>query len=327
MRAGGLGDTLLTLPALAALKERFPGARSEMAGYPERVALLKAGGLIQEAHSVEAGPMAPIFRPGRLLSKDSMSYLEPFDTLIAWCGAALREHLKGLFRGEFIGADPHPPRGSLTHASEHLLQALSPLGLKPLPKKPGLTLSAAEDADARAFLEERGLLDEAFIAIHPGGGSRNKCWAAGRFAALARWAREALGIKVILISGPADGKRAAEVLSRLRRETVSLLEEPPLKVLAALLARASLYLGNDSGVTHLAALLGIPTVALFGPTDPRVWGPIGERVRVIWRGYEKLSAGESFDNESTGRGWLEDIDEGTVASALSALWWEGALNG
>ncbi|MFQ6111513.1 MAG: glycosyltransferase family 9 protein [Nitrospinota bacterium] len=324
VRAGGLGDTLLTLPALAALKERFPGARIEMAGYQERVSLLKAGGLIEEAHSIEAGPMAPLFLPGRPPSSDSMSHLEPFDTLIAWCGRALREHLRGIFRGKFLGRDPLPPRASLTHASGHLLQALSPLGVRPPARKPGLSLRAEEDVGAGPLLEERGLLGEAFIAIHPGGGSDKKCWPAGRFAGLARWTREALGIRVLLVSGPADGKRVAEVLSHLRRESVSLLEEPPLRVLAQVLARASLYLGNDSGVTHLAALVGIPTLALFGPTDPRVWGPIGERVRVIWKGYEELSQGEVFKDESMGRRWLEDIDQGTVARALSALWRQGS---
>jgi len=55
----------------------------------------------------------------------------------------------------------------------------------------------------------------------------------------------------------------------------------PLRTLAGVLARCSVYVGNDSGVSHLAAAVGAPTVAIFGPTDPRVWGPRGPRVQTV----------------------------------------------
>jgi ADP-heptose:LPS heptosyltransferase len=83
-----------------------------------------------------------------------------------------------------------------------------------------------------------------------------------------------------MIAGPADDVPAA----KLAAAGYPVARPPDLLALAALLARVDVYLGNDSGVSHLAAALGVPTVAIFGPTDPRIWAPRGPRVTVLWGG-------------------------------------------
>ncbi len=118
------------------------------------------------------------------------------------------------------------------------------------------------------------------ILIHPGSGGRAKCWPLAGFLHVARSLRS-IGYDMRLVLGPAELERwpAAE-RDALARE-FSLLTAPDPDELARALAGARAYLGNDAGPTHLAALLGTPTVALFGPTRPTVWRPLGLRVTVL----------------------------------------------
>ncbi|HET7295379.1 MAG TPA: glycosyltransferase family 9 protein, partial [Vicinamibacteria bacterium] len=120
-------------------------------------------------------------------------------------------------------------------------------------------------------------LPGAFLALHPGSGSTRKNWPAERFAGLADTL--APGTAYALVEGPADATAVACVLERAPRAVVVRGLSP--LALASLLAQASLYVGNDSGVSHLAAAVGAPTLALFGPTDPAVWAPVGPRVATL----------------------------------------------
>jgi len=115
-----------------------------------------------------------------------------------------------------------------------------------------------------------------FLAIHPGSGSLVKNWPADRFAALARSVSR--DRPWLLVEGPAEAETAGVL--RAAPGVVIAATLPP-RVLGAVLATAGLYVGNDSGVSHLAAAWGARTLALFGPTDPAVWSPVGPSVEVI----------------------------------------------
>ncbi len=144
--------------------------------------------------------------------------------------------------------------------------------------------------------------DRPYLLIHPGAGSPRKCWPLERFVALARLkAAPPSARQCVFLVGPAelDWWGPAAVQS-LRRE-FPVLEAPPLAVLAGLGAGAAAYVGNDSGPTHLAAAVGTPTLALFGPSSPAHFAPRGRRVRVI--------AG----------GTMEAIEVESVLAALAAL--------
>ena len=100
------------------------------------------------------------------------------------------------------------------------------------------------------------------------------------FAALARRLRAA-GLPLVALAGPADGPAVEALLEAGALEEEALARDWPLPEIAALLSLARAVVGNDSGPTHLAAAVGCPTVALFGPTDPAVWAPLGAHVRVV----------------------------------------------
>lgn len=129
------------------------------------------------------------------------------------------------------------------------------------------------------------------VVIHPGSGSRHKCWPVERFDRLLRHF-EMIGRETIILLGEVERERglghadpatAADWINRWKykhdlREPASLLD------LADTIATGAVFIGNDSGPTHLAAALGIPTIALFGPTDPRIWAPLGPLVHTLWPG-------------------------------------------
>jgi len=119
-----------------------------------------------------------------------------------------------------------------------------------------------------------------FDRIHPGSGGKNKCWSPNHFANTADTLIRQTGCQVCLSSGPADGPLAEEV-SHLMTENATLLPQLPLRQFASFMATCNAYLGNDSGPTHLSAALGLPTVALFGPTNPHIWSPRGPKVHIV----------------------------------------------
>ncbi len=167
--------------------------------------------------------------------------------------------------------DPAPPAGG-PHASAWLASALPEVGIPDDAVDVPVLDSAEQDARATAEIVSR--LPPAFLAVHPGSGSARKNWPAERFAELARRERAPW----LLVHGPADDA-AASILAKVPGAVVA--RELPLPTLALLLSRVGAYVGNDSGITHLAAAAGAPTVALFGATDPKVWAPIGPRVVIV----------------------------------------------
>jgi len=167
--------------------------------------------------------------------------------------------------------DPRPPAGA-GHAADWLARPLSSLAV-PRDEEPPTLVATREERDAVAAL--RRDLPDRFLAVHPGSGSPSKSWPADRFAFML----DALGVDgFLLIEGPADAEVAGAL--RTRKGAVAARALAP-RLLGAIVAGAAAYVGNDSGVTHLAAAWGAPTVALFGPTDPGVWSPVGPRVTVV----------------------------------------------
>ena len=169
-------------------------------------------------------------------------------------------------------------------AARHFAEILRPLGLELGAEIAGQLVPSPADLDgARAFLSglEPGTR---LVAIHPGSGGESKTWPAENWAELGRrLAARFPDLTLLLVEGEADAaaaKIAAEAWRDLRLVRARLL---PLSILGAVLRRASLYLGHDSGITHLAAAAraDLPVVALFGPTDPAVWAPPRGGVHVL----------------------------------------------
>jgi len=190
----------------------------------------------------------------------------------------LAENLRRAGVEKVIALPPFTGEECKTHVSDYLIESLKAAGIEGENSFSPLRLPDEALTFARSFLAGLGFKEEErILAIHPGSGSPAKNWAAKNFARVGDWASERF--RVLLISGPAlDG---LEEVKKAMKQAVPAADNLPLGHLAAVLEMSAVYLGNDSGITHLAASLGLPTVAVFGPTNPAVWGPRGPGVRIF----------------------------------------------
>jgi len=194
--------------------------------------------------------------------------LRSADAVLAFTrSASVIEVLRSRSR-RLVVQDPTPPPAG-PHASLWLARSLASLGFDATSDPPPLAFTEAEhrEAESRAPGLPRG-----FLAVHPGSGSLAKNWPGERFREAAH--RIAGDEPWLLVRGPADENLPAP-------DSAVEASEWPLRTLGALLSRAGLFVGNDSGVAHLAAASAAPTLALFGPTDPAVWAPVGPAVEAL----------------------------------------------
>jgi ADP-heptose:LPS heptosyltransferase len=282
LRPGAIGDTLITTPALHAIRRRFPSARIDVAGNPAALPLLASSELVDRCIPFDDPRVTRLFMPGVPAPDDPFVGL---DVAVAWCAdpdGSLAGALRARGASRVVVTPSRPPPERPIHVARYLLESLAPLGLAhdgPLDLPP-IRTSTGGERQAREEILALGLEGRPFVAIHPGSGSAAKNWPAARFAEVVAALEGDHGLPSLVFGGPAD----AEVLARLRaamRTPPRTLLGRPLPVVAAVLRRARALLGNDSGLTHLAGLLGLPTLALFGPTDPAHWSPLGPRVRTL----------------------------------------------
>ncbi|MFQ5912549.1 MAG: glycosyltransferase family 9 protein [Nitrospinota bacterium] len=322
LRGGGLGDTLLALPAVRALRRRFSPCRMQWVGNPQFLPVVPMGIRVERLRSAD-GPELAILRRQDVDEEDILTAFSreaPFDVLVAWTqgDSAFEKGLRALAR-EVLRADPHPPgKSPPLHAVDYLLQSLEPLGVEgPMGEEraPEIRPTSENIGDARIMIGRLGLENNAsYFVLHPGSGGRWKCWPPSCFVKLA----ENLSTQgeIVWAAGSAEEAVLEEVRDLSRGRSLKIVSSAPLPVLAGLLRGATGYVGNDSGVTHLAAACGAPTVALFGPTDPAVWGARGAHVVTFRRnaGCESCKRGVK-----TGHTCLAAIEMDEVREALLGL--------
>jgi ADP-heptose:LPS heptosyltransferase len=201
------------------------------------------------------------------------------------------------------------------HSVEHSLAPLRAVGITTDDLSTVVVPSPAQRREA-AELAGRLLPGPRFWALHPGAGKRQNVWPPDRMADLADRAA-ASGTPVLVLHGPADGEAlAAFVAARAARDDAApVVVAPPLSVgtAAALLERAERFLCNDTGIMHVAGAVGVPTVALFGPTDPALWKPPSPRVLAL------CAPRRRDDPRGPEFGWLETLEADEVWRAWSSL--------
>lgn len=277
IHAGALGDVLLALPALAHLGRL--GFHRVLAAAPRLVALLEGSPAAEEGIELDRLGLHHLFTSTP--DAAALDMLAAYDVVVSWFGAGepiYAAHLGRLGRPVVIGrAAPSPE--SCRHASWHLIETLASLG--PVPDAlPAVRLRAhpAERAWVEAWLGGRGLRPGEAVALHPGAGGPAKAWPG--FPALAR-RLAAAGLPAVVVAGPADAAAVARLVEDAGVAGSVIARDLPLPRLVALFEAARAFVGNDSGLSHLAAAVGCPTLALFGPTDPAVWAPVGPCARAL----------------------------------------------
>jgi heptosyltransferase III len=279
VRGGALGDGLLTLPALAALRTRWPLARITLVGPRNVLPFARAAGLADRAVPIEdeAGLtlMAANAEPPAWAAAD---------LAVVWLQRwrAVAQRLAHWGAAQVLAGPSLPAADERVHVADHLFRVLATGDIgrsclaRPLPV-PDQALPAAR----QWWLDHPLPANVPVIALHPGSGGRHKCWPQERYLALARRLTGA-GQAVLVCLGPAESTslRPWRDLGQVQADC-RIAYDLDLPTLAGLLGRCAGFIGNDAGVTHLAAALGLPTIAIFGPTDPDRWAPRGRSVRVL----------------------------------------------
>jgi len=287
IRAGALGDCLLMLPALTALRAHFAEGRIEVLGYPRRWEWVLGRGLVEAVHPIERPGMHLLFSDGAALPESLKVFLGGYDVILSYRpdpDGVFATNLRALGGPLVLSQPPFPPPPPpKIHVADFALRLVAQLGAPPAPAVPRLRLTADELALTRSFFSAHHVdpATQQIVVVHPGSGSEAKRWAIERFAAVIETLAAQPRVRIVIVAGYAEAGLVAGLLSLIHQAKPLVADNWPLLPTAALLGQATVFIGNDSGLSHLAAALGRPTVAIFGPTDPQIWGPRGAHVSIV----------------------------------------------
>ena len=285
LRGGAIGDFVLTLPAIQALRRRWPQAYIELVGYPHIAQLAHAGGLVDRITSLDKADVARYFSLRPCIPDEQSAYIQSFDLIVSYLydpDEVVKRNLLAAGATQVLYGSPIVREA---HAVDHLLKPLEELAIYAEElERPQLNLKENHLRNGRDRIKSMG---ERVVAIHPGSGSPTKNWPIDKFLDLVERITGNGSMTPVFIMGEADTDVAHE-LSRKKCQ-VPVLPSGSLVELAEWLSACAAYVGNDSGVTHIAASLGISVIALYGPTNPDLWGPRGPNVRILQETSETLA--------------------------------------
>jgi ADP-heptose:LPS heptosyltransferase len=270
---GALGDFVCFLPALQALSERGKVdlllARSEYAALaPPNVT----------TRSLERYEISRLFVAGSEGDEAIRRFFAPYGWVYSWMGSGEEGFVRRLSAASAgtVKLFPFRSSDSRMHMSDYYLTCVAEPVSGTMPA--AVRLQPEDILWAEEFVQRRGCAEEKILAVAPGSGAREKNWPVEFFLEVSRWWRCETGGQALVLYGPAEEERLGD---QTRWDGAIQVRGLSLGKVAALLSRCDLYLGNDSGLTHLAGALGIETIALFGPTDAAEWAPRGRSVTVV----------------------------------------------
>ncbi len=272
-RLGGLGDLLIALPSIFFVRKKNPRARVTLVGRPECAELLKSGRVVDEVESWEKREFAALFARAPGLNGSGASLQDRYSLALGWMqgasGAEFEARLQSLGTREahFIAAD----LSSRVPLSRFFFDRT-----RAILDREGLAEIHFDDCAKLPIPDSRPISQTApkFAVIHPGSGSEFKRWPLHRFLEIVRRLSER-GFSGLIVTGEAEAKLRPELQRTVLSGGWKWIDRLPLPELASWLAGASIYLGNDSGVTHLAAACGTAVVALFLREFESLWRPYG----------------------------------------------------
>jgi len=280
IRGGAIGDFILTLPALKVLRDRHPEAHIEILGYKHVAALAEGRFYAQAVRSIEYGPLSGFFARESELSPELANYFANFDLIVSYLYDPDKIFEANLRRCGARQIRSGPAKiGQEAHAALQLARPIEELGLR------------IEDLAARIYTspEDRQMARELLsscrrpiVALHPGSGGENKNWPLECWIDIGNYLLSSANFagSLVAVSGEADEDQVRQLESIWNNSQVRFLKNLPLPQLAAVLENA-IFLGHDSGISHLAAAAGAHCTLLFGPTDPAIWAPKNENVCVL----------------------------------------------
>jgi ADP-heptose:LPS heptosyltransferase len=299
---GQLGDVVLSLPALRAIREHFPQARMTIAVGKPGAAVIDLSGyadakLVVDRVSLRDGPK--LISIGRLLKLIKEVRRARFDFVIDLHSLS-ETNLLGFLSGapkrlfarrpkrslEFLANfDPLPPLEDTSpdkHLVDRYLDVLIPLGVRNAPRVPSLKTRPTDDLAVDGLLrKQRAGIGEPLIGIFPGAGHPSRRWPLERFAQLADHLVRNEGARIIVFAGPEE-REATRQWRKLFPPATIFFDRLTIPQLAAAQARLAVFVSNDTGPMHLAAAVGTSVITLLARPTPNSFVPIGEHHRVVF---------------------------------------------
>ncbi len=298
LHQGALGDLVVSFGPLLALKSRFETIDGICSRGIGKVA--EEFGVFGKSYPQESALFSSLYSD--LPSKPLSDMLSPYDAILLFSFSdALQKNISGNYGKRVYRIRPRPDVRERKHVAEHLFQSLYACGL----------LMPADRKSSDFLDRPRVDPDPSRILIHPGSGSRKKNWPLERFMEVSRRI-EREGYNPVFLLGPAE----EEIRGQISEEVFIPSDLPAL---VRILKGAGGYIGNDSGVSHLAAFIGLPVLVIFGPSDHLRWKPVGRAVRAVAPEIECVPCFETGERICRDENCLDGIDSGAVLSAFTVL--------
>jgi len=290
IRGGAIGDFILTLPALKALREAYPAAHIEILGYKHIAALAENRFYAPAVRSIEYGPLSSFFAKNSELRAELAGYFPTFDLIISYLYDPDQIFENNLRRCgvENLLCGPAKIVENSVHAARQLARPIKELGTRVCDLTEKIFLSEKDRQFGREFLRN---LSPPIVAIHPGSGSKEKNWPLENWIELVSRSGPLSGAKderghmreqlpMVVVAGEADEAQVKQLEGAWKDRDVLFAKNLTLPHLAAVLEH-TIFVGHDSGISHLAAAAGADCILLFGPTDPHVWAPRNKNVQIV----------------------------------------------
>ena len=272
---GSLGDFLCVLPALRFLRSTTTESSIEIAARGDGLLLAQRLPDVARTLSLESSVFTRLFSPQPSLNSQEKHFFASADEIVSWFSHTrpeVRAALRGISTGR-LHSFPFFTGQEACHATAYYLRCVGRTELL----CPSLVIRPEEHQWLDTYWRRRGWNARSrILVLHPGSGGKKKRWAAEGFARIARWWASRRNTQVLILLGPAEEGEA-----QAWRQTGEVESALSAWQAAALLSRTDLYLGNDSGASHLAGAVGARGVVLFGPTRPQQWRPLGGVLSVL----------------------------------------------
>ncbi len=298
IQPGAIGDSILSVPLAAFMKETMQLGVIDVLGHTEYVGILPGRTCINRISSIDSIDLHRLFvEPKTFNLADGDPLIHAFTGyawIVTFMGEAGSDFEQNLIftancthSAEVVTLSLKPPEDCSEHLIDfYIKQFISQSGLtievqQIQPESHLIQATKADMNKGAELLTEIGLSPhEKLVVIQPGSGASNKCWHMDNFLTVAKELRSQ-GTEVIFLLGPAELEKFGAATIKKFKSVAKCLKELPISQVLRLLSCANVFVGNDSGITHLAAMLGVRTIALFGPTKPDVYKPVGADVTVL----------------------------------------------
>lgn len=274
-RGGAIGDFILTLPAIAAIRKHFKNyqinlfANSNVADLAEEY--------VDQLFHLDSSRFSKLFTNTKSPEPDLADLFSNTELVISYLSdpkGVFHNNIKSMTNSQIIQCQPKPDESNNIHAADFYLSPLKALGITPSDKTPRITINYTQPLTPKP--------DNPCMAFHPGSGSKKKNWPIECWLELIKSIRDKTNWHLIGICGEAEAHLIPLLSKFMDPQRFHLFNNLKLKDLAIKLSSADIYIGHDSGITHLAAAIGLKGIVLWAKSNYVVWHPVSKKFNTLF---------------------------------------------